>query len=131
MYLLAGSSKGWRRGYAVLQATKLHMFKSSEHISSSAVFSWDVFGTVCAPSAVAENALSSQKEHFTITAAQSSRPQNELLLAGYDRTYLYEWQGCLVAASTSSAITRAVDIYGDACKARMFSRQAEHSFNLV
>jgi hypothetical protein len=128
MYLLAGSSKGWRRGYAVLQATKLHMFKSSEHVSSSAVFSWDVFGTVCAPSAEAENALSSQKEHFTITAAQSRRPQNELLLAGYDRTYLNDWQGCLVAASTSSAITRAVDVYGDAYKARMFSLS---SFNLV
>ena len=60
-YQLTGCSEGWRRGYAVVQGSILHIFKSTLHVVGSPVLSWELFCSTCSPSSAAQHCLSIRK----------------------------------------------------------------------
>ena len=105
-YQLTGCSEGWRRGYAVVQGSILHIFKSTLHVVGSPVLSWELFCSTCSPSSAAQHCLSIRKmsdlslERKTKINEGATSSFKELLIVGYSDIYISQWRMRLMAAAT-------------------------------
>jgi hypothetical protein len=87
------SGKKWKRGYAVIQGSFLHIFKSSDHVVSKPIFSMGLENSLISQSSQAQNCLYIQAESISVSA-------KDIYICGPDEEECDSWLQHLVAAAS-------------------------------